>query len=140
MHLSPTRRAASRALGPGQRWAVWLLVQALLALVLGVGPREVAGPLHWHAVLSDHHTHEGAPGEVARHHHDAGDEAVLLEGGAAATDGLGSATVSAAAALWPGLFRGLQVPVPDKEPAWARLCTASWDDADPSPLEHRPRS
>lgn len=130
------RPALHRAAGPAQRWVLWVMVQALLALGLAAGPRAVSGPLHWHDAAHGHHDH-GAAHALARHVHDADDGAVVLDQGAQAADTLGGgASAGAAATLWPTLPGGLVVPQPAAETWGAPHRAAAWADADldtPSP-------
>lgn len=68
-------------------------------------------------------------------------DVVLLEQGAAAAEDLssGSAGLNAAAMLWPAQLKGLLVPHREREPWPAAAPVVAWADADPWPVEHRPR-
>lgn len=100
MHPTAPLRPPGRACTPGQRWLVWLLLQALLALSLATGARAVGGPLHGHGPGAHQHAHSGVPGQLARHHHDADADAQMLDQGAPAPEDLSSSSANAAAAPW----------------------------------------
>lgn len=118
---------------------VWLLLQALLALSLATGARAVGGPLHWHGAGTDHHAHPGAPGELARHHHDADAAVQMLDQGALAAEELGSgSSANAAAAPWPAQA-ALQVHRQVREHRVGPPPAASWADAERSHPDRPPR-
>lgn len=125
---------------PAQQWLVWLLLQAMLALTLSAGPRAISGPLHLHTGADAGHQHGAAPGAVARHHHAERADVLVLEPGATGIDELGSAGANAAAVLWPGGHHGAALlPPPADVRRLVMHRTAAWTDADPWPVEHRPR-
>jgi hypothetical protein len=142
-NLNPCRAE----LGPAARWVVWLLLQAMLALLLSAGPRAIAGPLHWHADTGHHpahshahdHPHGELAGTVARHSHEPAADLVLLEPGSSVADDLRNAGAAAAAALWPAMHGGLGVPALEPEGRLAALPALPWADADSAVPEHRPR-
>lgn len=81
------------------------------------------------------------PGDVARHQHSGTVDVVMLEPGAATFDELsnGTAVQNAAAVLWPVQLTGLTLPHSEREPWAPPRESLAWSDADPWPLEHRPR-
>jgi predicted small lipoprotein YifL len=144
MHRLPPSTHAP-ALGPWQRWVLWLLVQALLALSLAAGPRAVAGPLHFHdagsSAAHDHGDDAGAPHDDARRHRHTDGTAsagiVWLDEAAQATE---DATASAMATLWPALEASVTLPQPPEGGRHSQAPALPWASAEPSPLEHRPRA
>jgi hypothetical protein len=132
---------AARALGPAQRWLIWMVVQGLLALSLAAGPAALLGPLHWHdGAASSAHRHGDAPGAAARHQHDsASAEAeglALLEPSTPAAEEL----ASAAAVLAPMAPTGLQVPRPALDRDFNPLPAATWQDAELQRPKQPPRA
>lgn len=140
MHRAQRPHLPPASASPAQRWVLWMLVQALLALTFMAGPRAIGGPLHAHDAGGDHAAHHGAAAGLARHVHDDDAGAVLLDQAAQAAEHLGSAGASAVATLWPLSLPRLERPRPGPD-RWAAPARAvAWQDADTAAPEHRPRA